>query len=139
MDTIFIIHIAAVAFWFGLVGAEFVIERSRAETVPHGFAVARNHYYIDLFLEMPTFIVVLVTGAILMSHAALTSLLITKMCAGLVAVISNFICLYPVIKRKLAADQEDLKAVIAYSKQIDRISVLALPAGFIALIIGIVM
>ena len=51
MDAILASHIAAVAFWFGLVGAEFVIERSRTESQSHGFAVARNHYYIDLFLK----------------------------------------------------------------------------------------
>lgn len=65
MSMLLIIHIAAVAFWFGLVGAEFVIERSRAETVSHGFSVAKNLYYIDLFLEMPTFVVVLITGGLL--------------------------------------------------------------------------
>lgn len=139
MDAILTSHIAAVAFWFGLVGAEFVIERSRTESQSHGFAVARNHYYIDLFFEMPTFIIVLVTGTILLVETTVTNLLMVKVGAGLIAVISNFICLYPVIKRKLAADKEDLKAVKAYSRQIDRISVFALPAGFLALIIGVII
>ena len=53
MNSIAVLHACAVSFWFGVIGAEFVIERSRAQSRPHGYAVASNHYWIDLLLEVP--------------------------------------------------------------------------------------
>lgn len=36
MSNVAVLHACAVSFWFGVVGAEFVIERSRGKSrIPH--------------------------------------------------------------------------------------------------------
>jgi putative copper export protein len=138
MSTIVIIHICAVAFWFGVVGAETVIEKSRSENKEHGFSVARNHFYIDIFLEIPAALTVMVTGVILLSESNLSSpMFLVKVIAGMFAVGINLFCLVPVFRRKKAADSKDLDAVKVNSSMIDKISVCGIPAGVIALAIGI--
>lgn len=83
MSTLLIIHICAVAFWFGVVGCETVIEQSRADSHEHGFAVARNHFWIDVLLEIPTALTVLVTGLLMLTPELLaTPLFILKIALG---------------------------------------------------------
>lgn len=137
MSALLTLHLCAVAFWFGVVGAEFVIERSRAESRLHGFAVARNHYWIDLTLEMPAYVTVAASGLLLLGRVELSALLSVKVVAGLIAVGVNALCLLPVWRRKLAADAGNLTEVIRYSTFIDRITWIGLPTGFIALILGV--
>lgn len=137
MSIYALMHICAISFWFGVVGAEFVIERSRADSREHGFAVARNHFWIDVLLEGPVAVVVLISGCVLLLNAPLTPLLGVKILAGSTAVIVNILCLAPVILRKRAADRGELGAVIKHSAWIDRITVVGLPAALLALILGV--
>ena len=129
------LHLFAVAFWLGVVGVEYILERSRARNRHQGFAVADYHYQIDLGLEAPAFMVALVTGLLLIDPSRLDGLYLVKVLAGGLAVLSNLVCLWPVIQRKRAADSNDLPAVIHYSSLIDQISMLAIPAGLLALVV----
>lgn len=139
MSSIAVLHACAVSFWFGVIGAEFVIERSRAQSRPHGYAVARNHYWIDLLLEVPVALIVLATGLMLLRDAEPSAALAVKVAAGVIAVAVNVLCLVPVIRRRVAADAGDLAAVIRHSRVIDRITVAGLPAGVLALVIGVLL
>ena len=139
MNSIAVLHACAVSFWFGVIGAEFVIERSRAQSRPHGYAVASNHYWIDLLLEVPVALIVLVTGLVLLRDAEPSAALVVKVAAGVIAVAVNVLCLVPVIRRRVAADAGDLAAVIRHSRVIDRITVAGLPAGVLALVIGVLL
>jgi hypothetical protein len=139
MSTVATLHLCAVAFWFGVVGAEFIIERSRSENKPHGYAVARNHYWIDLLLEMPAVVMVLTTGFVMLGNATMSPALLVKIIAGLIAVSSNAVCVLPVALRKKAADSGNHADVIRYSRAIDRISLLGIPAGVIALAGGLIL
>ena len=131
------LHVAAVSFWIGVVGAEFVIERSRAQSKPHGFAVAHNHFWIDALLEIPVVLLVLITGALLLRETPMTPLLAVKAMAGAFAALANLVCVVPVTLRRRAANEQNLDQVIRYSKTIDRISALAIPAAAVALLIGL--
>lgn len=137
MSNVAVLHACAVSFWFGVVGVEFVIERSRAKSRVHGYAVAKNHFWIDVLLEIPVALIVLTTGLILLKDAALTPLLMAKIAAGLLAVGVNLLCLIPVILRHHAADAEQLPEVVLYSRMIDQITAVGLPAGVLALFIGL--
>jgi hypothetical protein len=130
------LHALAIAFWLGIVGAEFVIERSRAAGKAHGYEVARNHYRIDLYLEIPAITVILLTGVSMLAHASLTPLLLAKAAAGLVAVGANAACVVPVVLRRQAADRDDLAAVLRHSRTIDLVSIVGAPAALAALVIG---
>lgn len=130
------LHLAGLAFWFGVVGVEFLLERSRAMSREQGFAVARYHRHIDLYLEMPAFLLVGITGVALVNPAQLSGLYLVKVVSGAIAVLGNVTCLLPVILRSRAADRGDLETVIRHSRQIDRISLIAIPAGLVALGLG---
>jgi putative copper export protein len=136
MNGMLMLHVAAIAFWIGVVGAEFVIERSRADSKPHGFAVAHNHFWIDVFLELPAVAVVLISGAWLLCDTAWTPLLAVKVTVGVLAAVSNIVCIVPVATRRRAATQQQLDAVIRHSRSIDRITVFSLPASVVAMVIG---
>ena len=79
----------------------------RARNRHQGFAVADYHYQIDLGLEAPAFMVALVTGLLLIDPSRLDGLYLVKVLAGGLAVLSNLVCLWPVIQRKRAADSND--------------------------------
>lgn len=135
-ETLLRWHIFAIAFWLGVVGVEFILEQSRAKSREQGFAVALYHYKVDLFLEFPAFTLALVTGLLLIDATRMDGLYLLKVVLGLVAVTGNLICLLPIIKRKQAAEVGDLQKVILYSRHVDLISLIAMPAGILALIIG---
>ncbi|MGB1465668.1 MAG: hypothetical protein ACPG8O_04820 [Alcanivorax nanhaiticus] len=138
IDTLVVkLHLFGVAFWLGVVGVEFLIERRRALSREHGYLVARLHERIDLCLEMPAFLLVLVTGLLMLDMDRLSGVYLIKVLAGMLAVGGNLLCLWPVIRRKLAADRGDLQAVIDNSAVIDRISVIAIPAGLLAFACGV--
>ncbi len=127
------LHLFAVAFWLGVVAVEYLLERTRAQSRSQGFTVARLHSQIDLFFEMPAFSVVLVTGLLLIEPARFDGIYALK---G-IAVLGNALCLVPVLKRRASAETDDLADVIYQSKMIDQISLLAIPAGLVALACGV--
>ena len=131
------LHLFAVAFWLGVVAAEYLLERTRAQSRNQGFTVARLHSQIDLFFEMPAFSVVLVTGLLLIEPTRFDGIYALKVVAGGIAVLGNALCLVPVLRRRTAAEKNDLSNVIRQSRLIDIISLLAIPAGLVALACGI--
>ena len=64
-DILLKIHLITVAFWFGILGAELIIERTRAKSKIHSQMVAYQHYWIDLLFETQAFTTVLITGILL--------------------------------------------------------------------------
>jgi hypothetical protein len=98
--------------------------------------VADIHYNIDLYLETPAFITVLVTGLIMLNGHPLTGLYLIKVCAGFIAILGNVGCVYAIVCRKWAARVKDFPALVKYSYMVDKLSAVAVPAGFTALFIG---
>lgn len=127
------IHLFAIAFWLGVVAVEFLLERTRAQSRVQGFYVAALHKRIDLLAEAPAFSLALISGLLLIEPERLSGLYVLKIIAGLIAVLGNLWCLVPVMQRQQAAQQEDLHRVILQSQRIDRISLIAIPAGLVAL------
>ncbi|MDH0894095.1 MULTISPECIES: hypothetical protein [Pseudomonas] len=136
-DLLLNLHLFAVAFWLGVVAVEYLLERGRAQSRGQGFAVARLHRRIDLLFETPAFAVVLVTGLLLVEPARFGGLYALKVVAGALAVAGNLLCLVPVLQRRAAAERDDLADVIRQSRRIDTISLVAIPAGLLALACGV--
>lgn len=130
------LHLFSVAFWLGVVAVEYLIEQGRAQSRSQGFAVASLHRRIDLFFETPAFSVVLITGLMLIEPARFDGIYALKVLAGGIAVAGNLLCLVPVLRRHSAAERDDLNGVIRQSRLIDSISLLAIPAGLLALACG---
>lgn len=62
---------------------------------------------VDMIVEIPAFIVVLVTGALLFSGSELTALLIVKILFGLTAILTNIYCVNIVFQRAKCALNDD--------------------------------
>lgn len=129
-------HLFAVAFWFGVLGVEFILEQSRTRSREHGFTVADIHFKIDMFLEMPAFVVVLITGLAMLDPQRLSGVYLLKMCLGLFTISANTFCLYPITRRWMAARAKDFAEHVRYSYWVDRISAAAVPTGFASLFCG---
>jgi hypothetical protein len=139
MAIVLKLHIFAIAFWLGVLGVEFIIEQGRALNEVHRYAVAQQHFKIDMFFEMPAFMLALITGLILIDPSQSSLLYWTKVGLGLIAVTGNVICLVPITLRKFAADKDCRKDVLRHSRTVDRISAVAVPAGLLALFVGAVL
>lgn len=136
-DLLLQLHLFAVAFWLGVVAVEYLLEQGRAQSRSQGFTVAGLHRKIDLLFEMPAFSLVLVSGLLLIEPARFDGIYTLKVVAGGLAVLGNMLCLIPVLQRHTAAGNDDLGAVIRYSRLIDIISLLAIPAGLLAFACGV--
>ncbi len=99
-------------------------------------AAARLHYWIDLTVEIPLVVMVLVTGALLAQRSwPLTPLLWIKIGAGAVAITSNLACSAVVIARyRRRADPVAVRRLHA----LVRLSALGIPFGAVAAYIGLV-
>lgn len=136
MDLFLQLHLFAVAFWLGVVAVEYLLEQGRAESRAQGFSVAQLHRRIDLYFELPAFSVVLVSGLMLFEPGRFDGIYALKIVAGLIAVFGNTLCLVPVLQRRTAATVDNLPDLIRLSRQIDRISLIAIPAGLVTLVCG---
>lgn len=136
-DLLLQLHLFAVAFWLGVVAVEYLLEQGRAQSRSQGFTVAGLHRKIDLLFEMPAVSLVLVSGLLLIEPARFDGIYTLKVVAGGLAVLGNMLCLIPVLQRHTAAGNDDLGAVIRYSRLIDIISLLAIPAGLLAFACGV--
>lgn len=137
MSGILLLHLMAVGAWLGTVACETVLEQSRR--LPElREAVARYHYWIDIFVEIPLFTTVLVSGVIMLDPSRLgEGLYLTKIIAGSLAVATNLYSFYPVAMRRRAALVGDGKAAARYGRMIDRTVPVGLPAALLALGIGL--
>lgn len=130
------IHLFAAALWIGVLGAEFILEQGRTRSREHGFTVADIHYKIDVWLETPAFCVVLITGLAMLDPSRLSGLYLLKVSMGLLAVSGNILCVYAIVRRKVAADARDFAGLVRYSVMVDKLSAVSVPAGFVALFCG---
>ncbi|MFI8479980.1 hypothetical protein ACIGCM_05335 [Pseudomonas sp. NPDC078700] len=90
-----------------------------------------------LFIEVPAFTLVLLSGLWLIEPARFEGIYALKVVAGCLAVIGNTWCLIPVMKRCAAAERDEFSGVMRQSRLIDVISILAIPAGVVAFVCGL--
>ncbi|MDH4199815.1 MAG: hypothetical protein OEV66_05465 [Spirochaetia bacterium] len=89
MDLLHFTHIFFVGSWLGTVAVEAVIEW-RAAKDQKIQVLGRWHYYIDLFVEIPTFTIVLFTGILLtLKIPFFDTIIVSKIILGLIPVFVN--------------------------------------------------
>ncbi|MGZ3242078.1 MAG: hypothetical protein ACXU7Z_16820, partial [Burkholderiaceae bacterium] len=64
------------------------------------------HKRVDVIVEIPAFIIVLITGGLMLGQASASSTLYVKIGFGLLAIASNIYCVWLVFRRAAAANQE---------------------------------
>ena len=124
------IHIVAASAWIGLIAAEVAIELLAKDDTTRRF-VAQAHKRIDVFFEGPLVTMVLLTGCVLLYRLwpDATPLLLIKVAAGTIAVVSNVICIHWVLSRARAKDDAEF---YKYAKKVSWTGY-TIPFGLLAL------
>jgi len=105
---ILIIHLCFAGIWLGCVLTEALFERALLGTGRDNESIlASLHKRVDMIVEIPAFLGVLITGAILLSDAGVTTWLIVKVVISLVAVVANIYCVRLVFLRVKYASEKN--------------------------------
>jgi len=104
MSSVVFLHIVDALIWFGCVLTEMVFERvgDGSETIRQ--FISEAHWRIDLYVEIPAFVVVLFSGGHLAGVLSWTPAVVVMIVAGLIAVGVNVYCVV-LVRRRLAAAQ----------------------------------
>jgi hypothetical protein len=95
-----IVHIVFVGIWLGCVLTEALFERALlGKERSNELILAKLHRNVDLFIEMPAFVIVFATGLLLLKDASQTVTLWLKVVVALLAMLANVYCVYLVFAR----------------------------------------
>jgi hypothetical protein len=113
------VHLTFIGIWLGCVLTEALFERALlGQGRDKELILARLHKRVDLFVEIPAFVIVLVTGSLMLAAANPTALLRVKIGLGLLAIAANVYCVHLVFRReRFAADGRWLEFEAADHKQ----------------------
>ena len=107
MSILLMLHLLGLGVWIGVVGAEFAIEFYGMRDEKSLRAAAELHYKTDLWVEIPAFTTVLVTGILMVRDTQLDGLFLTKIVFALLAIFFNCVCVYAVFKRRASLRSGD--------------------------------
>lgn len=111
MSPLFALHLIAVGVWVGVIAAETVIELDGKKDDASLIKASKLHYTTDIWIEIPSFITVLLTGILMLTETHLQGLFLVKVICGLIAVIANLICVYGVFVRNQHAVNHNIHGV----------------------------
>jgi len=138
--AILVTHLVFVGVWLGCVLTEALFERA---LLGHGRdkekILANLHKKVDIIVEIPAFIIVLVTGGLLLAGSAPSTLLFVKISCGLVAILANVYCIYLVYRRAACARSDDWDGFAHLDDQQHKYGAVVLLGILGALSIGIYM
>jgi len=138
INLVSMVHLILLCLWGGVVATETVLELypyRRRELHPYAI---RFHYWIDLLVEAPLILGVLVTGATLIALAwPLTGVQSVKVACALVAVSMNVLCIVLVIQRKRRLDGQAAEPdAWSITRRIVRCAMVGLPFAAVAAGLG---
>lgn len=136
MSLILIIHLIALGIWIGVVGAEFVIEFDGMKNDESYIKASKMHYITDIWVEIPAFTTVLVTGLLMLNESHLAGVFLYKVIFALLAIIFNIVCVYAVFKRRkfaLISDIEGMKS----TETVMKIGGLIIPTFIVTFVLAI--
>ena len=84
------LHLTFVGLWLGCVLTEALFERALlGQGRDKDLILSALHKRVDIFIEIPTFIMVLTTGAMLLATVPKTPILYAKLGFALIAIATN--------------------------------------------------
>ncbi|KWO66290.1 hypothetical protein [Burkholderia ubonensis] len=110
MKLVVFLHLFFVAAGMSCVVVEGIFEHSIDQSPPLRDFITPLHWTTEKYVEIPSFTIVLVTGAILLAHTMPTPLLMTKIAFGAVAIALNAVCVGIVIRRRRHVAARDYAA-----------------------------
>lgn len=132
------IHLAAAGIWLGCVLTEALFERALlGRGREQELLLAGLHKRVDLIVEIPAILIVLVTGGLMLQGAAPGALLHTKIAFGLLAVVANAYCVWLVFRRFGQASSGDWDAFARTDHLQHQIGAIVLVGILAALSIGL--
>ena len=136
MSWLLVIHVACAGLWLGCVLVEAAFERALATSQTREL-LARLHYWVDLLIELPAFLMVLTTGQVLLREATPTVALHVMTGAGFIAILANIYCVWLVIRRRSYAIEGDVAGFERADRMQHRVGGLVLLGILIAMAAGI--
>lgn len=137
MTILLTLHLIALGIWIGVVGAEFAIEFDGMKDDESHIKASNMHYTTDIWIEIPAFTIVLITGLLMLNESHLDGLFLYKIIFGLLAIFFNIVCVYAVFKRKKFAETFDIEGMKSVNP-IMKLGGLIIPTFLIAFALGIV-
>lgn len=134
MTGLHVCHLLYLSLWGGLVAGESVMEIYGRKHPEFQQAVARFHLWMDLCVEIPLLVAVLMTGGLLLQQRALDTQLLIKVLAGMGALAANIYCVTVVIRRTRTLADEDLTRRL--SGKVILSAVTGVPLALVALFLG---
>lgn len=103
-NLILVIHIVFVGIWLGCVLTEALFERALlGQGRVQELILVGLHKRVDLFIEIPAFLIVLITGGLMLAGTNPSPALYTKIAFALTAIVANIYCVWIVFRRAKAA------------------------------------
>jgi hypothetical protein len=100
MSGLLTLHLVAIGLWLGCILTEALFERALlAAPNDSRLTLATLHKRVDLFVEIPAFVAVLVSGALLLRGAPITAMLGLKVACAMLAIVANLYCVRLVFVR----------------------------------------
>ena len=132
------LHLTFVGLWLGCVLTEALFERALlGQGREKELILAKLHKRVDIFIEIPAFLMVLITGGMMLHSAPHSTALFTKIGFGVLAILSNVYCVWLVFKRYRHASDGDWQAFEAADHLQHKIGALVLIGILGALGIGL--
>ncbi len=132
------LHLVFVGLWLGCVLTEALFERALlGQGRDKELILTALHKRVDLFVEIPAFTLVVVTGAMLMASAPVSALLHAKLGFAALAINTNVYCVYLVFKRDRLARSGDWSAFEAADQLQHKLGAMVLVGILGALGIGL--
>lgn len=107
MSSMTMVHVFAAGLWLGCILVEVFFERALAGRDDLRLLLATLHRNVDLFVELPAFLVVLASGALMIGAATPGVALYLMIGLGVIAVAANIHCLRLVLRRRRFALAEE--------------------------------
>lgn len=136
MGLILTIHLIALGIWIGVVGAEFAIEIDGMKDDKSYIKAAKLHYVTDIWVEIPAFTTVLITGLLMLNNSHFDGVFLYKLIFATLAIVFNLICVYAVFQRRKYALESDI-AGMKSTETVMKLGGLIIPSFILALALAI--